>query len=146
VDEQEVRGPHHIFQRNRASAVGSADVKTAVVTGGILHAVNQFMNAFRLQDVVVVSHVALVVDFDDHILVTALEEPLRRLVGGVHNRRRVRQPLILAKIKVAQNDNHADFVGAIEDALQPAHRVGTKRTVRLQGRIVPGLITRITFR
>ena len=60
------------------------------------------MHALWLQDFVIVAHVALVVDLDEHVAITAFEEPTRGIVGGANDGGLVREPLVLAEIKVDQ--------------------------------------------
>src|SRR5258708_7549234 len=51
--------------------------------------------------------------------------------------------LILAEVEVAYDGRHSQFVGSVQDEFQPAHRVGPKHAVLIEGAILPWLLLRI---
>lgn len=93
----------------------------------------------------VVALVALVVDFDKHISPAMVEEPVRGIFGGPHHGGLVAQPLVLAEVEIADDDDHAEFVCAVEDMLQPRGVVWTQRAVCGECRVAPRLFLRVAI-
>ena len=146
VEEEEIRGAHHVRLRHGVAAVAGADEEAASVAGPPFHAPDQFMDPFRAQDGVIIADVALVVDLDDDVLPAAVEEPVHRAIHGAEDGGLVGQPFILSKIEDAEDDDHAEVVRAVEDALEPREVIGTQRAVGVEGGVVPRLGLRVALR
>ena len=43
------------------------------------------------------------------------------------------QPLVLAEIKIAEDNDHAEFVGLVDDAFEPAEIIRAQRAVGFDG-------------
>ena len=65
------------------------------------------MDAVRPEYGVIVTDVALVVHFDQHIAPTVVENPVCGVIGGANDRRFIAQALILAEVEIAENHDHA---------------------------------------
>src|SRR5205085_5384083 len=121
------------------TAVARTDQKSAAVTSPRLDALDQLVNAVGLEDRVIVGDVALVVHFNQDVLVTAVEDPVGRAIDGSDDGGFVLQPLVLAEVKEAEDDGHPQPVGAVEDAGEPVEVSGTEVALGGDGRVVPGL-------
>ncbi len=140
VQEKEIRGADDVLLRNGAAAVAGADEEALAVAGPCFHALDQLVHALRLEDVVIVArHIALVVDLDDHVAIASLEQPSNGAVYTRLHRVLVFQAFVLAEIVDAQDDDHAELVGLVEDALKALHVVGSQAAVLLQRGVVPRL-------
>jgi len=95
--------------------------------------------------VIVRSHVALVVDLDQHIAVAVLQHPADGLIHTAQDRLLVLESLVLAEVKQAQDDHHAELVGAVENLLQPAHVFRPEVAFGREGGVVPGLLLGVAF-
>jgi hypothetical protein len=91
------------------------------------------MHASRLENGVIVTHVAFVVHLDEDVAVTALMNPVGREVGGANNRGLVAQALVLAEVEVTQDHDHPEFVRAIQDAFEARHIIRAQGTIFLEG-------------
>src|SRR5262249_907082 len=80
VQEDEIRGTDNVFFWNDAAAITGADKKPPAVAGSLLDALNQLVNALRLEDVVVVTDVALIVDLDEDVAIAVIEKPVDGVV------------------------------------------------------------------
>jgi hypothetical protein len=83
------------------------------------------MDAGRLENRVVIAHVALVINLDQHVAPAMVEQPAGSIVRGSHHCGFVLQSFILPKIEKTDDDDHAEVVGAVDDALQPGQVIGT---------------------
>src|SRR6185503_6143701 len=54
--------------------------------------------------------------------------------------------LVLAEVEVTENDDHAEFVRFVEDALQSSEVITPQRTIGFDGGVVPRLVLRVTLR
>ncbi len=125
MDEQEVTAAYHVLLRDRASAVTGADQQAATVALHAAHSVDQFMDALRHQDrVVVLFHITLVIDLHQHVAPAAGQYPRGGLVGSTDDRCLVAQALVLTEIEVTEYNHHAELVRGIEDA---CHARGERR-------------------
>jgi hypothetical protein len=98
-----------------------------------------------LQDVVIVFHVGLVVDLDEHVAPSAVEHPLSGRVHGAQHGLLALQPLVLAKVKESEDHGHAELVRPLDHPLQPREAVVPQRAIGLDGRVVPGLLLRVAL-
>ncbi len=146
VQQQKIRDASDVFPRNGPAAIGCADQQTPPVPRGPLDALDQFVDAVRLQNRVVVTHVAFVVDFDEHVAITAVEQPVRCVVRRANHCRFIAQPFVLTEIEAAEDDGQAEFVRLVENAPKPIQIIRPQRTVRFNGGIVPRLFLRVTLR
>src|SRR5688572_28589303 len=106
MDEQEVRSAHDVLLRNRPAPIRSPDIKPSRAAHRASHSPNQFMDAMRLQDFMIITDVAFIVDLDQHVAVPAVKEPLSRIICCTNHGGLVCKPLVLAKIEIAKNHNH----------------------------------------
>ena len=58
---------------------------------------------------------------------------MRQVVRGADDGGFVRQPLVLAEIEAAENDHHAQLVGPVENAFEPAQAIRAQRAVGVDG-------------
>src|SRR5690606_12226183 len=146
VQQQKVGTLNDVGQRHESAAVAGADEKAAATLNAILDAPNQFVNPFRFEDGLLVTHVAFVVDLDQHMAVIAGEQPVEGVIYSLHNGGFIAQHFFLPEVEDAQNHGHAQFVGAVEDALQPAHVVVAQAAISIDSRVHPGLFLRVSLR
>src|SRR6266545_2377708 len=146
VQQEEIGRADDILLRDDAATVAGADEEAPAVLGSFPDTVDEFMNALGLEKVVVVADVAFVVDLDEDVAITPLEEPIERVVHAALDRCLVLEPLILTEVKEPQNDDHAEFVRLVENALQPVHVVGTQTAVLPERGVVPGLLGGVALR
>ena len=58
----------------------------------------------------------------------------------------VAQALVLAEIETAQDHDHPELVGPLDDAAHPGGVVGPQTPVGLEGGVVPGLLAGVALR
>jgi hypothetical protein len=107
---------------------------------------DQLVATLRFQDRVRVErHVDLVRDLDHHIAVVAGHDPC----GGVLHRGDdgglVGQAPILAEIEVAEDHDHPELIGALDDPAHARGIVGPQTSIGLEGGVVPGLFARVAL-
>ena len=90
----------------------------------------------------VVEDVALVVDLDEHVRRPAIEKPRGHRVDRVDDGCLVLQALVLPEVEEADDRDHAELVGAVENPPEPGERFRPRRAV---GR-VPGVPPRLLLR
>jgi hypothetical protein len=140
VDQDEVRHADHVFRRDNPAAVGCARVEPMALVNPVANAFDEFVDALGAQDSVMIAGTTLIVDLDQYVAVAAVKDPSRDIVGRVSDSGFVLQPLVLPEVEVAQDHDHSELVGLVENAFQTHHKVGTERTIRLDGGILPGLV------
>ena len=94
----------------------------------------------------IVTHVTLVVDFDEHISVTLIEKPIGRAIGSADDRSGCFQPFILAEVKQAEDHDHSKFIRFVQNSCQPLHIFGPQRSILAKSRIMPRLLLGVAFR
>ena len=130
VEQQEIGRAHHVFLRHGAAAVAGAHEQAPPVALGLADALDEFMDARRTQDVVVVGlDVGLVVHLHEHVAPAAIEQPARGVIRGAQHGGLVAQPLVLAEIEVAEDDHHSLLIRRIEHAPHPLRELRTQRAV-----------------
>ena len=88
------------------------------------------MHAAGFEDLVgVVGDVAFVVHLDHDVAVAPIEDPIHRVVHGAQDRGLIGQPVVLAEVEDAEDRDHPQLVGPVEDAFEPRHVVGPQRSV-----------------
>ena len=65
--------------------------------------------------------VALVVDFDQYVSIAVAHHPVDGVVDGFLHGFLVLHTLVLSEVENAEDDDHAEIVRLVEDALQAAH-------------------------
>ena len=116
------------------------------VSGRSANEGQELVNTRWLEDRVVVTRdIAFVRDFDEHVRIAAREQPVRRCACAANYCRLVFQPLVLSKVEVADDGDHAERVGQIENPSEPIQICGAQRTVGLEGGVVPGLFLGIAL-
>src|SRR5687767_13065750 len=104
------------------------------------------MDALRLENRVIVADIALVVHLHEDVRPSAFYQPARGFIGRTKDSCLILNAFVLAEVKVADDRNHAEFVGAIEDSSEAPRVIGAQRAIHFERGIVPRLLTRIAFR
>src|SRR6266480_6512217 len=112
----------------------------------IFHTFNQFVHALGLQNCMLVTHIALVIDFDQYVAITAGENPFSGVIRGANDRCLIAQSLVLAEIEITEDNYHSKFVRTIDNAFEPLHVVRPQGAILRDGGIVPRLVFRVTLR
>ena len=90
-------------------------------------ALDQLVHARGQQQGLLVNHIALIVHLDDHVAVAAAPAPNPPCYPHrAADRFRAAQHLFLAKIEDAQDGDHAQLIGLVQDALQAGHVIGAQ--------------------
>ncbi len=89
--------------------------------------------------------VGFVVHFHQYIAVFAVEEPVGRVFNCPADGGFVFEDLVLAEVEVADDGDHAELVGAVEDAFEAGHEIGEESTIGGYAGGVPGLGFGVTF-
>ena len=102
--------------RHRPAVEAGAHGKASTHAGGRLHQPDQLVDPRRLyQRLFVAAVIALVGDLDEDVAIALSQQPVGRIRHRAPDRRLVVEPLVLAEIEVADDGDHAELVGAIED-------------------------------
>ncbi len=140
VRPAEVGGADDILPWNATAAVTGADEQPAAITLRFVHALDEFMNAAWFEDFVIISfHIRLVVHFDEDVFPTSREQPLACFIGSTNDGCFVFETLVLTKVKVAEDDDHAVGIGGVEHGLYTTCELGAKATLFIEGNADPGL-------
>ncbi len=92
------------------------------------------MDPVGLEDLMIIgTHVTLVVDLDQDVPVSALEQPAHDIVHRSYNGCLIPEMLVLSKVKQTQEDDHAEVVGFAQDLFQPVEVIRTKPAVGIKG-------------
>ena len=103
-----------------------------------LDPLDQLVDPVGLQDGVVVADIALVVDLDQDVAVAVVEQPVHALSTARTTAASSRQSLVLAEVEDAEDHDHAELVGPVEDLRQAGHVVGPKRAVGVIAELCQG--------
>jgi hypothetical protein len=129
VQQQKVGRADHVLPRNRAAAIAGADQQPATVARDALDPFDQFVNPLGTQDGVIVTHVALVVDLDQHVAISFCQNPVDGVVHAADHGRLVLQAFVLAKVVDPQDDRHSQRVRRVEYLFEPMHVVRPQAAV-----------------
>src|SRR6516225_12315848 len=95
---------------------------------------------------IVTGDVALVRNLDEHVGVALRKQPFRRVMRCTQHGRLILQTLVLSEVEITDDRHHPKLVCTIEDSRKPIQTVRSQGTVRLECRVMPRLILRVTFR
>ena len=106
MHQDEVGGGHHFISRNSPpSKTCTHQERSASAVDGFSQA-NQLGDSVWSENFMVIPDIALVVDLDQNIPVTVVEQPLEGLPKAALHPRLVAQPLILPEVEDAQDGCH----------------------------------------
>src|SRR4030095_9822673 len=126
------------------TAIGRANEQTTAVAGCVLDPGDQFMDPLWLEELMIITHIAFVVDLDKHVAVAALEEPGGGGVRGSNHRSFIGQALVLSEVEVPKDHHHAGRVGSIEDPFESSEISRSQRTIRFERGVMPRLLPGVT--
>ena len=104
------------------------------------------MHPFRLEQRVVILDVALIVDFDHDVSPSVFENPMSGIVHRANNGGLIKNAFVLAKIKIAKDDDHAVPVSGVYDPRQTGHESGPEGAIRGDGGVDPWLRPGVSLR
>ena len=147
MKQKEVGTAHDAFLGDGAATVTGADQETTAALLGFADPVDKFVNTTGFEDLVVVGFdVGLVIDLDEDITPAALKEPAGGFFGGADDGGFVLETLILAKVEVTQDDDHAVCVSGIEHTLHARGEGRPETAIGLEGVVDPRLGLRVALR
>src|SRR5690606_35019459 len=94
----------------------------------------------------VIANVAFIIYLDDNVAISFVENPLRRVLDGLDYCSFITEALILSKIEISENDDHAEFVRATNDPIESVHVGRPQGSIRCKRRIVPRLGSTVPVR